>query len=169
MSKLLQVYQAKPNPTGRDTTKGGSARPEQLLGEWVDIKNVGTESVDLSKVELRHTLFGSRCEPTGRTEAYWSGLSELRPGQVVRIHTGRREDRHLMAAADAAGADLHAYAEQSWFKLNNQCGDTIIVTWVGATGSRVQDSASYSPNPPEGAVLRRSGSSLLPVGTAVTS
>nr|MDQ3919490.1 lamin tail domain-containing protein [Acidobacteriota bacterium] len=90
MSKLLQVYQAKPNPAGKDATGGGSAKPEQLLGEWVDIKNVGTEPVDLSKVELRHTLFGSRCEPTGRTEAYWSGLSELRPGQAVRVHTGRR-------------------------------------------------------------------------------
>jgi hypothetical protein len=41
----LQVYRAKPNPAGKDKTGSGIPKPEQLVAEWVDIENVGSESI----------------------------------------------------------------------------------------------------------------------------
>lgn len=163
MSALLRITQAKPNPLGKDKTPSGSARPEQLLGEWVDIENVGNEAVTFSKIQLSHTLFDNRCNSTGRTETYWtgSGTDALRPGQVIRIHTGRSADSSLMLPADRGSVAWHGYANRSNFVLNNRCGDTIAVTWRDAYGGSSQDQVSYDPNPPEGAVLTRVGNRLV--------
>ena len=116
MSKALQIIQAKPNPLGKDKTGSGQSKPEQLLGEWVDVKNIGTESISFSSMTLNHTLFDSRCQSTNRTENYWSGGPEqLLPGQVIRVHTGKISDKHLMAEADRAGVDWHGYANRDNF------------------------------------------------------
>jgi hypothetical protein len=167
MSKQLQITQAKPNPIGKDKTSSGLAKPEQLLGEWVDVRNVGTEAIRFSSMTVSHTLYNDRCQTTGRTEDYWSGSDkELLPGQVIRIHTGRISDEHLMAAADRQGVDWHDYANRDNFVLNNRCGDRITVTWLDGYGRRVSDAAYYRPNPPEGVVLRRHGDALEPVSAA---
>lgn len=170
MSSLLQVYQAKPNPVGKDKTSGGIPKPEQLIAEWVDIKNVGTEPVRFSTIELHHTLFGDRCEATGRTERYWSGngSESLKPGQVLRIYTGSKRYEHLLTTVDKGNVDWRGFAERDNFVLNNVCGDTIIVTWADANGNPYRDAASYGRNVPEGVILRRSGSYLLPVSSAAT-
>src|ERR1041385_6525913 len=138
MSSSLQVYQSKPNPTGKDKTSSGVAKPEQLIGEWVDIKNIGTEPVRFSTIELHHTLFGSRCEQTNRTERYWSsnGTDSLKPGQVLRVHTGRKQYEHLLTPVDKGSVDWRGFAERDSFVLNNVCGDTIIVTWADANSNR---------------------------------
>lgn len=167
MSKALQIIQAKPNPFGKDKTGSGQSKPEQLLGEWVDVKNVGTEPITFSSMTLNHTLFDSRCQSTNRTENYWSGGGEqLLPGQVIRVHTGKISDKHLMAEADRAGVDWHGYANRDNFVLNNRCGDRVFVTWPDAYGRPASDAAYYRPNPPEGAVLRRRGDVLEPVSAA---
>jgi hypothetical protein len=167
MSKALQIIQAKPNPLGKDKTGSGQSKPEQLLGEWVDVKNIGTESIQFSSMTFNHTLFDSRCQSTNRTEKYWSGGPEqLLPGQVIRVHTGNISDKHLTAEADRAGVDWHGYANRDNFVLNNRCGDRIFVTWPDANGRAASDVTYYRPNPPEGAVLRRRGEVLEPVSAA---
>lgn len=167
MSRALQIVQAKPNPLGKDKTSSGQAKPEQLLGEWVDVKNVGTEPIRFSSMNLFHTLFDSRCQSTGRTDNYWSGGDEqLLSGQVIRIHTGRISDKHLMSEADRQGVDWHGYANRDNFVLNNRCGDRITITWTDAYGRTVSDAAYYRPNPPEGAILRRRGEVLEPASAA---
>lgn len=167
MSKQLQITQAKPNPIGKDKTSSGQAKPEQLLGEWVDIKNVGTEAVRFSSMNVSHTLYNDKCQTTGRTENYWSGDDkDLLAGQTIRVHTGNFRDKHLMAEIDQRGVEWHGYANRDNFVLNNRCGDRITVTWLDSYGRQVSDSAYYRPNPPEGAILRRRGEVLEPVSAA---
>jgi hypothetical protein len=159
---MIQVFRAKPNPFGKDKTASGTPKPEQLLGEWVDLKNVGTSPVRLSSIQLYHTTFNSSCQPTGQPERYWSGSNSdtLKPGEVVRIHTGRRRDERLMAAEDKGAVQWRAFAERDNFVLNNRCGDKLVVTWLDSSGTR-RDEAAYDPKPPEGAVLVRAGNKLI--------
>jgi hypothetical protein len=163
MSLSLLIYQAKPNPTGKDLTPSGAAKPEQLLAEWVDIENNGTDSITFSRIQLHHTLFNELCQTKGETEIYWSaeGLGLLKPGQVLRVHTGRHRDKGLMAALDDAYADWHAYAERDDFVLNNRCGEIVVVTWQDDDGRSFRDAASYAPNPLEAVILRRSENQLV--------
>lgn len=167
MSKKLLITQAKPNPIGKDKTSSGQSKPEQLLGEWVDIKNIGTEAILLSSIELYHTMFDDECKTTGRIEKYWSGSdNELNPDQTIRVHTGKYSDRHLMAEIDRKGVEWHGYANRDNFVLNNRCGDRITVTWLDSNNKRASDTAYYRPNPPEGAILRRVGDVLEFVSAA---
>ncbi len=158
MSIQLQVFRAKPNPIGKDKSTGGIPKPEQLLGEWVDIKNIGSESIRFSTMHLSHTLYGSRCEETGRTENYWSdsSSSSLEPEQILRVHTGRKADEALMSAEDRGTVAWRGFAERSNFVLNNACGDIITILWNDGS-----DTASYKANQPEGAILTRVGNNLV--------
>ena len=165
MSWKIQICRAKPNPRGKDVTAVGSARAEQLLGEWVDLKNIGDVGVDLSVIHLAHTEYSYSCAVTDRFQRYWNGHASgrLNPLQTVRIHTGKSNTSLLMAGQDRQGTDIHAYAERSWFVLNNSCGDQLSVLWQGRNGQWYQeDTAGYDPNPPDGGVLVRVGSSLVP-------
>ena len=68
----LQIIQAKPNPAGKDSNKdqngSGSNRPEQLFGEWVDVKNIGADEVHFPTMQVRHALFDETCHSTGALE-----------------------------------------------------------------------------------------------------
>lgn len=156
----LRIYQAKPNPAG----KGGSLRHQELLlGEWVDIENNGIELITFSRIQLHHTVFNERCQTRGETEKYWSaeGTGLLKPGQILRVHTGRHQDKGLMSDTDQDDADWHAYAESDDFVLNNGCGEIIVLTWQDEEGREYKDVASYAPHPPEDVILIRSGSQLI--------
>lgn len=166
MSKNLQITQAKPNPAGKDKV-GNYPKAEQLLGEWVDIKNTGTEAIPFSAISLSHTIFDAYCRNTGRVEVYWTGGNDsLLPNQIVRVRTGRFNDRHLISPADDLGNNWNAFANRDNFVLNNRCGDVITVTWINSFGSRQLDTVSYDGNQPEGAILRRSGNKLVLVNTS---
>lgn len=159
----IQIIRCKPNPAGKDRNYYGP-HPSQLVGEWVDLKNIGDTSVNLSIINLFHREFNSNCTSTGWGH-YWGGnkFGELKPGQSLRIHTGKQSDFFHATAIDRTGVDMHQFAERSQFALNNRCGDTISVDWRNSEGKMVpEDSATYHPNPPEGAVLIRSGELLIP-------
>jgi hypothetical protein len=164
----VQISYAKPNPIGKDKTPSGTPKPEQLLGEWVDITNTGNTAIPFSALAVHHTRFDEAChvrpEPT---EKYWSsgGSGALGPGQTLRVHTGRKRDEALLAAhpVDTGNVDWRAFADLDRFVLNNRCGDTIYVTWNDGRNGQQQDSAGYANNPPEGRVLKRVGARLLPV------
>lgn len=170
----LQIIQAKPNPAGKygskDQNGSGAAKPEQLFGEWVDIKNIGNDSVHFSTIQVRHALFDEKCYATGETELYWIGASDdyLKPNQVMRIHAGKRDDSYLMSSEDQTGADWHSYVECDDFVLNLLCGDKIIVTWRDSFDSGYQDWAAYAPNPPEDLILKRSGNLLAGAGVGLS-
>lgn len=163
MSWKLQITQAKPNPVGKDKNRW-SPKPDHLLGEWVDLKNVGDGSVTLSLIHVAHREFSANCVPKDKPVIYWtgSGMITVQPGEIVRLHTGRSNDSWQMAAADRVGVTYHAYAESGSFVLNNDCGDAVSVWWKGSDGAfNHEDTASYDANPPDGAILYRSGHKLV--------
>ncbi|HMO49582.1 MAG TPA: hypothetical protein PKE26_03330 [Kiritimatiellia bacterium] len=166
MAWTMRIERAKPNPLGKDKTGAGYPKLNQLLGEWVDLKNIGDQSVDLSQLHLAHLEFSAGCKPKERPVIYWNGKAGtiLGPGQVARIHTGRSSDSHQMDLVDQFGADIHSYAESGSFVLNNDCGDVMSVWWKDREGNlHRDDAAGYDPNPPEGAILTRVGPKLKPV------
>lgn len=170
----LQIIQARPNPAGKDSNRDrdgvGAAAPEQLLGEWVDVKNTGNDAVQLSTIQVRHAIFDENCYATGETELYWTDVSAelLKPNQVLRVHAGRREDSHRMTAEDQDGAEWHGYAETDDFILNNRCGDKVVITWRDAVDRVGQDWVCYAPHPPEGLILKRSGNLLAGAGVGLS-
>lgn len=164
MSWQIQIIKAKPNPAGKDRSANGASHA-QLLGEWVDLKNIGHAAVNVSTLHLAHREFDDHCRPTkSNPTIYWDGSGNeiLHPGKVLRVHTGHRSQMAQMNLSDAIGAELHSYADRSNFVLNNKCGDEISVWWKTNAGEWTkEDSASYDPNPREGSVLVRSGQKLV--------
>lgn len=164
MSWKIQIAKAKPNPAGKDKSRD---RPiaAQLLGEWVDLKNVGDAAVAFSTLNLSHSQFGPGCQLKERASIYWTGAASgtLSPGETVRIHTGRESESYLMAGEDRTGVNHHAYANSGSFVLNNDCGDNLGVWWQGTDKQWHQDDVTdYDAYPPEGHILRRVGSKLVP-------
>lgn len=171
MSWQIQISRAKPNPQGKDRHRYGSPDAEQLLAEWVDIKNVGDTGVNLSTLNLAHLEFDEQCRPKAQPKIYWTGPSAgiLHPGQVIRVHTGKSSASIYMRVEDRNGVDHHGYAESGNYILNNRCGDTLSVWWKSNDNAwNKDDEASYDPNPPEGAVLVRNGRKLV-VATFLTA
>jgi len=169
VSYLLQVYRAKPNPAGKDRTRSGPI-PQQLVAEWADIKNVGTQPVPFATMDLHDVVFGPHCKVDG-SKKYWSGNTSegaLEPGQILRVYTGSKTFESSLSAEDR-GSDVawRAFAGHGNFVLNNDCGDVITVFRQSADGKRWYDQAGYDPNPPEGVVLYRVGERLQPVRSRV--
>ncbi|HKX27702.1 MAG TPA: hypothetical protein VJ302_08425 [Blastocatellia bacterium] len=162
MSLSLQIYRAKPNPAGKGQSSNGTPGPEQLLGEWVDIENIGSESIIFSRIELHRARFNEFCQTRGETERYWraEGSGSFKPWQVLRVHTGRQRDKSRMSQIDHGDVDWHAYAESDQFVLNHRCGDIVMVTWEDETGRKFMDSATYAPHPPVDAILKRANHQL---------
>ncbi|MES3030951.1 MAG: hypothetical protein V4697_00900 [Patescibacteria group bacterium] len=163
MNNSLFIHRAKPNPLGKDTAQH-IPKPEQLLGEWVDLVNNSNAGINLGNYSLANLQFDSRCAPVGPPQIYWSGDAAitLGPGQIVRIHTGRAADWWVAHQEDKTGVHYHSCAERGSFVLNNRCGDTVSIWTKDRLGNwQNVDIASYDPNPPEGAILERSGSKLV--------
>ncbi|HRJ46199.1 MAG TPA: hypothetical protein PKY38_02480 [Opitutaceae bacterium] len=165
MAWQVQIHRAKPNPAGKDKVYGQPIA-KQLLGEWVDLKNVGDAAVSFSTLHLANAEFGPGCQLKRQAQIYWDGPATgiLQPGEIVRVHTGRESDAWQMHPDDRSGVHHHAYANSGNFVLNNDCGDHLSVWWKTSGGEwKPEDSTSYDANPPEGQVLQRSGSKLVPV------
>ena len=160
---MLFIQSAQPNPLGKDAVRH-TARPEQLLGEWVVLLNKGSSSLSLADYHLSNLEFDSHCVPKPQSVIYWRGdpTKTLAPGQTVRVHTGRSADWWAANQEDKQGVHYHSFAERSWFVLNNRCGDAIGVWTKDRNGDYQRvDSAAYDPNPPEGVILGRSGDKLV--------
>ena len=108
MSWKIQITKAKPNPLGKDTSHGRPL-PAQLLGEWVDLKNVGDAPVATSILYLSNTEFGVGCVVRQATKNYWNGPlnGSIKPGEIARIHTGRSGDAWQMQPMDKEGVTYH--------------------------------------------------------------
>ena len=158
----LTVSQLKPNPAGRDRGAFG-ASPAQLAAEWVDVHNSGATTCDLAGVALHHRAYvGSSSEwkwaPVIDSSSALTGV--LRPGQTLRVHSGRVRPLSVVRAEDISGAELHAFTGRDAYIWNNANGDTAGI-WH-ATREVWIDRAEYVPYPPEGVILVRSGALLVP-------
>jgi hypothetical protein len=155
----LQITRIKPNPTGKDRNRYGQASAAQLAAEWVDFQNNGTGGVDLSPVELWHLAYHQGQNPTWEKIMTFSGT--LQPGKTVRVHSGSGPES-VLRDEDRRGADHHLFTGNNYV-WNNKEGDTPAL--FNRVSKVTIDSASYDPNPPEGEVLVRSGSKLVPART----
>jgi hypothetical protein len=163
MSWVIKISKAKPNPVGKDSSYGAQ-RQQQLLGEWVDLQNIGDESVALSRLYLAHTEFLTNCMPKDKPTIYWNGQSDqvLNPSQIVRVHTGKSAYSIYIKAVDSNGVHQHAFAESGNFVLNNDCGDIISLWWKDKNDEwQREDFSKYAPAPPEGRILVRQGEWLV--------
>ena len=160
---MLQITQIKPNPSGKDRNRSG-ATPAQLGGEWIDLKNVGQDPLNLGGISLLHLAY-----PPGGGQGKWETVVTLTGvlgvGATLRIHAGQVRDPSMLNYEDRVGADIHAFTGSDRYVWNNREGDTPIL-WV-ASSSPELDRASYDPNPAEGAVLVRFGMKLVPVGQRI--
>lgn len=156
----MQTSQLKPNPAGKDRTKTGISET-QLAAEWVDLKNVGRQNVDLSGINLCHKAFKKDGSYEWEVVASLNGV--IPPGKVLRVHSGKGP-HSIVRAEDKVGNDYFVFTGQSRYIWNNDFGDTSLLWEVSA--KRTIDQASYDPNPPEGVVLQRVGDKLEPTAVA---
>lgn len=153
--KTIQTSQLKPNPAGKDRTKTGASET-QLAAEWVDIKNTGRSSVNLTGISLYHKAF--KRDGSFEWDLVVKLSGEIGAGQVLRIHSGKGPFS-VVRAEDKVGSDYYMFTGQSRYIWNNDHSDTSLL-WQPSTELRI-DEASYDAYPPEGVILQRVGSKLV--------
>ena len=162
--KNLQTVRLKPNPSGKDRTGRGGATAAQLGGEWVDIRNVGSTPIDLTGVTLYHIAYSGTTD-NGKWEEVMTFTGSLAPGKVIRVHAGSGP-LNVLHLIDQQEADFHLFTKRDVYVWNNYRGDCSALWQAGA--NQLFDKACYSPNPPEGAILVRSGDRLVvPAGSSL--
>ena len=153
--KLVRIMKAKPNPAEKDRI-AGTAPKKQLAAEWVEFKNAGDEPHSLEGISLHHVAYQSGCRD-GKWEKVLGFKGILKPGEIVRIHSGGEIGLSEMYPEDAQGTDYHLFTGGNYI-WNNTCGDTAAL-WNGLIW---MDTASYDSYPPEGRILVRQGDKLVP-------
>jgi hypothetical protein len=153
----LMIYQAKPNPSGKDSYKT-YIPPEVIAGEWIDIYNHSLFSVSIENYSICHKAY----KDDGSYEYELAGtLSGILPAKnVLRLHSGGFLKTYQMYPIDREGADIHVFTGKGYI-WNNDKSDTPLIYDYGQ--KKIIDSATYNAYPPEGIILRRSGDKLLPV------
>jgi len=159
----LRITQIKPNPAGKDRNRHGSASAAQLGAEWVDFKNVSGSAQPLAGLELYHLAY-SHPGAKPEWEKIMSFNGTLGVGQTVRVHSGQVRSPSILNAEDLRGADFHLFTGRDAYVWNNREGDSPGLWWNQQRAW--EDKAEYDPNPPEGAILVRSGSKLVPASTS---
>ena len=163
---MLKTYRLKPNPAGKDRTRSG-ATPAQLAAEWVDLKNVGNQSIDVTGVIAKHVAYAP-----GASKGHWEVVLSftkgvLAPGKVIRIHAGQDRGSSVIRTEDMAGAGFHLFTGEDRYIWNNDKADCSSL-WVPGQNEPF-DSAWYAANTDEGAVLVRVGDSLQQQGASVAA
>lgn len=149
----LMLVQIKPNPLGKDKCRD-VPKPRQLLGEWVDFKNISNGNYVLNDISISHLAFGR----FGSIREIITGFNgSLESAGIIRLHSGKKADLNLMAAEDWGGANHHLFTERNNFIWNNAQGDQATLL----KNDRAIDQASYEPYPIEGAILQRSGDKFV--------
>jgi hypothetical protein len=156
---MLKTVQLKPNPPGKDRTRYG-VTATQLAAEWVDLKNVGNRSINVTGVIAKHVAYAP-----GASRGHWEVFTSfskgiLTPGQVIRIHAGKDRGTSIIRPEDLAGANFHLFTGEDRYIWNNDKADCSSLWIAGRTDPF--DATWYAANPPDGAVLIRSGNNLVP-------
>lgn len=156
MNNLL-IIRAKPNPEGKDRDDGIFLLHLKLRQEWIDIKNVGFSNVDLKERCIYHGVYNEAGTLVSREILiHLNGI--LKPGEILRIHSGPIVPITSLAIDDRIGADYHVYTAHTNYALNNKYGDEIGL-WHSEK-KVYEDKTFYDPNPRNGAVLIRVGNKL---------
>lgn len=150
----VYIQQAQPNPPGRDRVATGKATVAQLNAEWLELH--ATSAVNLTGMTLSHLTFDREGRVTGTEVVVPFSAGTLTAGQRLRLHTGP-------GANGWNGGTFHMYLGRDWYIWNNRCGDRATIM----QGATTVDTAGYAPRPPEGLLVRRSGTDLLVAAPAL--
>jgi hypothetical protein len=151
----LTIIRIKPNPTGKDRPRNGAPTPTQLAAEWVDWRNDTGSSVNLAGVALWHKAYNGNQWSWERITGFTGTVGA---GEIVRVHSGKPREG-VISPEDRAGAHHHIFTGDDRYVWNNREDDTPLLH--NDPRNETIDSASYDPNPPEGAVLVRLGAKLV--------
>ncbi len=154
----LYIVKAKPNPLGKD--KIGSFLPKnQLAGEWIDIKNIGNNPVDLTNMALYHWAY-KQPEPKWELVMLFKGLtlSHLPAGNVMRVHSGGVIPIADLLTIDRIGAEYHLFSGKGYVWNNDKSDKPII--WDSKLEVYV-DQTSYDAYPADGKILNRVNDKLI--------
>ena len=152
----IRIYRMKLGPTGTGQSQPSHGKPE----EWFDVRNDGSAGVRTSGLCLYHLEYPSaEGEPEYRLVLNLPECS-LKPGEILRVHSGPRRELSALYPEDRTGAHQHAFTGDEARCWNRREGDTAVL-YAEAT-NEMTDSVSYDPNPPEGVVLWRQGAKLVP-------
>jgi hypothetical protein len=155
----IRVYRMKFGSADTDSVGDGSLFHGKL-GEWVDVRNEGSVSARVGGLCLYHLEHPS---PGGEPEyGFVVTLPEcsLRPGEILRVHSGPQRELSVLYPEDRTGADQHAFTGGEAYLWNRREGDTAILYAVAT--KETTDSVSFDPNLPEDDVLWREGAKLVP-------
>ncbi|MFB3777136.1 MAG: hypothetical protein ACE141_05970 [Bryobacteraceae bacterium] len=128
-------------------------------GDWVDVRNQTESNARTNGLCLYHLEYPS---PGGEPEyRFVVTLPDcvLKPGEVLRLHSGPRRDLSALFSEDRSGADWHAFTGGEIRLWNRHRGDTAVLYAVAT--KETTDSVSYDPDPPEGIVLEREGARFV--------
>jgi hypothetical protein len=157
--KDIRVYRMRLGPTETDRTPYGS-ESHRKPGEWIDVRNDGSANARTSGLCLYHLEYPNPdVEPEYRFVVTLPECS-LKPGGILRVHSGPRRELSALHEEDRNGADWHAFTAGEARVWNHLQGDTAVLYALATRDTT--DSASYDPNPPEGVVLERQGPKLVP-------
>jgi hypothetical protein len=158
----VRFYRMKLGLAGMDRSQYGSPSSRKP-GDWVDVRNDSSSSVRTNGLCLYHLEFPSPdAQPEYRFVVTLPECS-LKPGEVLRLHSGPRREVAALHVEDRSGADWHAFTGGEACLWNRREGDTAVLYEVAK--KETIDSVSYDPDPPEGVLLLRQGARL--VATAV--
>ena len=161
---MIKIIRAKPNPAGKDRTRI-LVFPQKLAGEWIDIKNEGHFDVRLNGLQVYHLAYKAIKEEMEMVKEFRFGSlfqptqGILRPGKVLRIHSGGRIPITKLLLIDRIGADFHTFTGKNYI-WNNDKKDVPAI-WNPRT-EKWEDETWYDANPPEGAILKRVNDKLIP-------
>jgi len=151
----LLIIKAKPNPLGKDRTAYGFVPAIQLAAEWVDFQNVVQNSINLNGVQLYHWAYTN-----GKNE--WQLAIELsgplKPGEIVRIHSGGQIPLEQMRYEDRVGVNYHLFTGKNYIWNNKQKDHPSL--WYKPTQQWI-DQTEYEAYPIEGKILQRYGNKLI--------
>lgn len=155
MASLL-ITKAKPNPAGKDRIGRTLTPSTQLAAEWIDFQNVGGNSIRLDGTALYHWAY------TYGTQGEWRLVTNLygvlKPGEIVRVHSGTEIPVWQMRLEDQTGANYHIFSKQNYIWNNNQADFPSL--WYVPTKQWI-DQTSYDAFQVEGKILQRYGNKLI--------
>jgi len=163
-ARSVSVYRIKPSPSGKRADREGAASAEMAVGEWVDLRNHGSKTLTTKGISLYHVVeTGPGGGPEYRFVVTLPDCS-LKPGEVLRVHSGRRRDLATLPSEDRAGAEWRTFTNEAGYVWGDRQGDTAML--YEAASREMIDWASFDPDPPEGLFLQRQGAKLVPLSAA---
>jgi len=114
-TKSVSLYRIRPCPPGKRTLRQGIAPAGAGAGEWIDLRNHGSRAMSTSGISLYRVVEDSReGAPEYRFVVKLPDCT-LKPGEILRVHSGRRRDLSTLPSEERIGADWHTFTNEGGY------------------------------------------------------